>query len=247
MNPSAATPPAHPAQPRPVAIITGAGSGIGLHCARDLAHAGYRIALVGRDPTRLASALPVTPGGHATFPTDLADPAQTASLVGRVLDEMGRLDALVNNAGVAPLAPIHRLSDAEVAATLAVNLTAPLTLIRHAVPPMLRAGGGVIVNVSSRASADPFPGLGVYGAAKAGLNLLARALANDYADQGLRAYSVAPGAVETGMLRSLFDHSAVPPSQALDPADVARCIVACITGATTAANGTTIWLPSPAA
>lgn len=233
---------------RPAAIVTGAGSGIGAAIALELAGRGYRLALVGRTASKLAvvgARLGEEGTDWVALPTDLARTARAGGVVDLAVEAFGRLDALVNNAGYTPLRPLHETSDREIEEILAVNLTGPLASIRRALPVMLAAGGGVIAGVSSMAAFDPFPGLGVYGAAKAGLNTLSRAIANEYGAMGIRAYTVAPGAVETPMLRALFSPEALPPGRCLEPGAVARVIAGCVTGMTDEPNGATIRLPSP--
>jgi len=95
---------------------------------------------------------------------------------------------------------------------------------------MQKQRGGVLVNISSAASRDPFPGLGVYGAAKAGMNLLGHALAREGDPVGIRVHTIAPGAVETSMLRSIITTEQYSQEKTLDPAEVARAVAACIDG-----------------
>ncbi len=98
-----------------------------------------------------------------------------------------------------------------------------------------------MVNVSSMASIDPFPGFSIYAASKLAVNMFTRCIAQE----GLRAVAIAPGAVETPMLRGLFDESVIPRDKALDPAEVAKVIVDCITGNRAFESGEVITVPSP--
>ena len=97
---------------------------------------------------------------------------------------------------------------------------------------------------SSMSTKDPFPGLGIYGCAKSALNAACRAITNDAPRSGVRAYAIAPGAIETGMLRAMWDEKVLPRTKTLDPDLVASKIVACVTGETDAKPGETIFLPS---
>ncbi len=234
-----------PPDARPVAIITGAGSGIGLAAAHRLRHLGFRLALVGRREAPLRDAglaLGVERHDWIALPRDIADPAHAAAVVDETVAAFGRLDVLVNNAGWSPLKRVQDISADEVQAVFAVNAVGPIISLCRAAAHMAAHGGGRIVNVSSRATRDPFPGLGVYGAAKAAMNLIARAVANDAGDRGIRCFTVAPGAVETPLLRSLFDTDAIPTARTLTPDAVARVIAACASGERDAEAGETFFV-----
>jgi len=237
---------------RPVCLITGAGSGIGEHATTILGEAGYRLALVGRTPDKLervGSGLGENGRDWVALPADVADPAQAEHIVARTLEVFGRIDAVVNNAGSSPLKHADELTTDEIHAIFAINAVAPAVTAAAAIRAFANNPegdrGGTIVTVSSMASFDPFPGLGVYGAAKASTNTLAKALANEHGERGVKAYAVAPGAVETPLLRSLFDEATLPKSQTLDPADVARVVADCVLGNRPEPNGETIAMPSP--
>lgn len=241
-----------------VALVTGAGSGIGRATALMLAREGYRVALVGRDLAKLelVAAAIVVDGNSAgsrvaVIAADLSDPASCERVIGEAVDRFGRLDVLVNNAGWSPLAPLARIKAEQIRAIFEVNALAPVYLTRAAWGVFAQqnaadaAARSCIVNVSSKSSVDPFRGLGVYGAAKAAVNTLTRATANEGASIGLRALSVAPGAVETPLLRSMFPVAALPAERCLRPEDVARVILDCVLGAYDARNGETIFVESP--
>lgn len=229
-----------------VAVVTGAGSGIGRATAVRLARAGYRVVLVGRreGPLEETRGL-LRGGGHAVMPCDIADGGRVASLVTRVREELGQLDLLVNNAGWSPMKPIGEMSADDVSAVLGVNTFGPMVLAIAALPMLLDAGDGCVVNVSSMASADPFPGLSVYGGAKAAMNTFTKGLANEYGASGLRAFCVAPGAVETPLLRSIIDEEALPRGATLDPDAVAEVIEGFARGSRAEGNGETVFLASP--
>lgn len=238
---------------RHVALITGAGSGIGAACALQISALGYRVALIGRTASKLndvTSKIAAARADHdpidvAVIAADIADPAAARSVVREAVSCFGRLDAVINNAGAAPLKPVADHTDDDIAVAFGVNALGPIALTIEAIPHLLKSRG-VVVNVSSMASQDPFPGLGVYGAAKAAMNTFSLAIANEYADQGLRAFAVAPGAVDTPLLQSLFTEDQLPLANRLQPEAVAKTIVGCITGeASDTPNGGTIWLPSP--
>ncbi len=231
---------AHP----PVAIVTGAGSGIGRAIALALGEEDFRLALVGRN----AGTLQATANSLAEallIAEDLSVPDAAARVVDQVLQKWGRVDVLVNNAGAAPLVPIDETTDALIHGTFAINAFAPIRLVACAWPVFRRQESGCVVNVSSIAVADPFPGFGVYAASKGAVDALTRSVVNEGRPHGIRAFSVAPGAVETPMLRANFSAKAIPPTATLDPLDVARVVVDCIQGRREADLGRTIPIPSP--
>ncbi|MCW5777555.1 MAG: SDR family oxidoreductase [Phycisphaeraceae bacterium] len=233
----------------PVALVTGAGSGIGRAIAVQLAARGYRLLLVGRRTAALEETGTMLSGERGiawrAHSADVGEAAACARAVDAAVSAFGRLDALVSNAGIAELRTVAEHSADDVRRTFEVNALGPAWLTAAAWPLFERQGGGCVVFVSSVASVDPFPGLGVYGAAKASLNTLARACAVEGERFGLRAFSVAPGAVETPMLRSMFTPSDLPARACLTPEQVAAVVVECIAGTRDAENGRTILIPSP--
>ncbi|MHC4217718.1 MAG: SDR family oxidoreductase [Planctomycetota bacterium] len=227
-----------------MAIVTGAGSGIGRAIALALANESYRLTLVGRR----AETLQATADGATqtlTIAADLAEPDAANTVVDRTIDEWGRVDVLVNNAGVGPLVPIEGTTDELLDETFAINAFAPIRLVSRLWPIFCSQESGCVVNISSMSTVDPFPGFAVYGASKAALEALTRSVVNEGRARGIRAYSVAPGAVETSMLREHFSAQAIPPTATLDPTDVARVVVDCIQGRRDDDLGQTIVLPSP--
>ncbi|MGD9690983.1 MAG: SDR family oxidoreductase [Phycisphaerales bacterium] len=241
----------------PVAIITGAGSGIGRSLAVLLAQRGYALVLVGRTRSNLSHTASLTGAGERieVAAGDVSDPFTSRHMVARAVERFGRLDALVNNAGLAPLSPIDRTTPEALERCFRINALAPGFATHFAWPVFARqheahAAGqpsvaaspprATVVNVSTIGTLDPFPGFFAYAAAKAATNLMAASIAKEGAKIGVRGFAVAPGAVETEMLRALFPPSALPPSACLAPDDVARVIVSCIEGERDADNGRVI-------
>ena len=175
------------------------------------------------------------------LPLDLADPASASQAVAAAVEHFGSLDTIVHAAGVAPLRPMQKTTDADWHAALAVNLSACFFLARAGWASLARRGG-VIVAVSSESARDPFVGFSAYAAAKAGVNGLIRAIAREGRPLGIRAHAVAPGAVETGLLRSIASPSDLPTDQTLDPADVAAVITQCVVGPLVHTSGETIYV-----
>lgn len=231
--------------PNPVAIVTGAGSGIGREAARLLAEAGHLVALVGRRREKLSeTAGLIGPDRCLVVAADLGEPGAVERVVSATLDKWGRVDVLVNNAAVAELSPIDRTTPEMLAGLFAVNTYAPALLIARLWTTFAAQRRGCVINISSMSSIDPFPGLSVYGASKSALESLTRSTANEGRAHGIRAFSIAPGAVEAPMLRAFWSPAEIPESRTLAPADVATVIVDCVLGKREGELGQTIVLPS---
>ena len=224
------------------AIITGAGRGIGRATARQLAQAGYRLTLVARSSAELEETARLCGGEHLISAADVCDHKSVESVVERTVTEFSRVDALIHSAGMALVRPIERLSHQQWRDTLDTNLSAAYYFCKALWPVWRRQGAAAAVLVSSEAARNPFDGLAAYGAAKAGLNLYGLALAREGAEIGLRVHVVAPGAVETAMLRSVVTPSQFPPEKALDPNDVANVIVQCVRGDLRFTSGEVIYV-----
>jgi NAD(P)-dependent dehydrogenase (short-subunit alcohol dehydrogenase family) len=211
---------------RPVCLITGGSSGIGLAAARKFAENGFDLLIAARDPEKLERAKQQIEEFEVhceCVSIDLsADPARAGELADRAMGKFGRIDVLVNNAAFAALAPFDELSAEQFETTINVNHRAIFYLTQKVWPQMVAQGEGVIVNVSSLAAVDPFPGFSIYGAGKAWVDLLTHALADEGREHGVRVYSIRPGAVETPMLRGLFPD--FPADQAVSADDVAAMI-----------------------
>ncbi len=186
-------------------LVSGASRGIGRAIAEAFAGNGDRVAVHHRASpdlaAQVAAGLPGT--GHAVVCADLADPAAVRRAVDQAADALGGLDVLVNNAGVYFPHPITAVSYEEWQAawqeTLAVNLTGAANLTWCAVQHMIPAGGGRIVNVSSRGAYRGEPAHPAYGASKAGLNAFGQSLARALGPHGIAVTAVAPGFVDTDM------------------------------------------------
>lgn len=237
----------------PVAIITGAGSGIGRAAAVMLSQKGYSLVLVARTLDALEKTAELCTGESLCVSADVAAAGAAEEIVDSALARFGRIDALVNNAGLAPMAPIDRTNPELVASVFAVNAIAPANLIsacwrvfatQHA-EKRLHPRAQRIVNISSMATADPFPGLFAYAAAKASVNVMVKSIANEGAAIGVKGFAVAPGAVETPMLRAIVSAKDLPPEKCLTPEQVAAVITACLMGERDKDNGETIFLASP--
>ncbi|MEM6552239.1 MAG: SDR family oxidoreductase [Planctomycetota bacterium] len=240
-----------PENPTAVAIVTGASSGVGRDTATLLAEAGYAVALAARSADKLHETADfireeVDPNAQlAVIPTDVADPDACQALIDKTVEAFGRLDALANVAGYAPLQPIPRIDAETLQKSTEVNLYSVVYTTRAAWPIFKQQKSGAICNVSSMAAFDPFQGFNIYAAAKAGINLFTKATADEGKRFNLRANAVAPGAIETPMLRENFSPKAIPEANTLDPLTVAGVIRDLLLGTTDTPNGETVQLPSP--
>src|SRR5438093_4083669 len=141
-----------------VAIITGAGRGIGREAAKQLSRERYSLALVARTESDLLATQRECAGESIVLPLDVADPNNAEQIVSRTLHRFGRLDAIVHCAGIAPMLSAEETSDEQWRAIIDTNLSAAFYLARSAWPILRKLGGGVIVNISSLSAVDPFPG-----------------------------------------------------------------------------------------
>lgn len=226
-----------------VALITGAGRGIGRAAAIELALRGYGLALVSRTGEELRETRQLAEGADAIeIPADIRAPEQVEAVVGRTVERFGRLDALIHCAGLAPAVSVERMTPDEWRDVLDTNLSSAFYLAHAAWPVFRRQNAGVIVNISSMASRDPFPGFAAYGAAKAGLNILSLTLAREGAHIGVRVHTIAPGAVETAMFRGLRSEAQWPAEKTLSPEEVAAVIAQCADGELRYTSGEVIFL-----
>jgi len=183
-----------------VAIVTGAGSGLGAAVAQALAAAGAHCVLAGRRPAALAATrdqISAAGGAATALPTDVSEAAQVERLAEGALAVAGRIDILVNAAGIFRLAPFEETSLELFDATLAVNLRGAFLCCRAVWPHMRRSGGGQIVNLSSMAAVRAFEGNAAYAPSKAGLNGLGGVLALEGRPLNIRVFTVCPAATDT--------------------------------------------------
>ncbi len=227
----------------PVAIITGGGSGIGLAIATRLAGEGWNIVLAGRNAEKLTRAAETLDGRAVTVQTHVERPADASRMIDRAIDHFSRLDALVNNAGCAPLVAIGETTPEQIQQCYAVNAMGPAYAIARAWPHFVRQKSGCVVNISTMGTNDPFPGFFAYAASKAPCNVMAKSCASEGAEHNIRAFAVAPGAVETEMLRSIFDEKTIPSTSTMPPDRVAEVVCDCILGKRDDDNGKTIFMP----
>lgn len=191
-----------------VALVTGAGRGIGRACAIAFAEAGADVVCAARSAEQIDAVADRIRGlGRRALavPCDVTRTEDLDRLAERALAEMGRIDVLVNNAGGTPPTPVLQLTDAAFEAAFHFNVTSALGLSRRLLPPMLKGDGGAIVNVSSALSHMVESGFVAYGTAKAALSHLTRLMAREFAPR-VRVNALAVGATETDALTPFLGH-----------------------------------------
>ncbi|WP_407549150.1 glucose 1-dehydrogenase [Streptomyces sp. Pv4-95] len=242
------------------AVITGAARGQGAEAARLFARLGARV-LLGDVRDGLGREVAAGIGERAHYVhLDVTDAAQWAAAVDTACERFGRLDILVNNAGVFRSVPLHEEDPEAFEATLRVNLVGPFLGMRAVRTPMIRAGGGAIVNVSSIAGLTGIARTGGYGASKWGLRGLTKVAALELGEHGIRVNSVHPGIIDTPMVEGIAppagagNHPAVALRRIGLPQDVAGLVAflasdaaGFLTGAEIAVDGGSTAGEAPAA
>jgi NAD(P)-dependent dehydrogenase (short-subunit alcohol dehydrogenase family) len=188
-------------------LVTGAAGGIGASVVAKFRAEGARVAVADRDVSEIDA--------DAHLPGDLLDAVYADGLPRAALDALGRLDVVVNNAGVITRGPVTETTDADWARSVGVNVEAPFRISRAAIPLLAAAGGGAIVNTASCWGLRPGPNHAVYCMTKAALASLTQCMGMDHAHQGVRVNAVAPNEVNTPMLRRGFIRRGFDPDTAV--------------------------------
>ena len=188
-----------------MAVVTGAARGIGYAIARKFLDLGYRVALLDIDAATLRTAARRLGryGPLLAQRCDVAEPKQVKSAIAKVVMRFRRIDALVNNAGIAVFKPILRTTFREWARVLDVNLSGPFLCTQACAPAMLRSGGGAVVNITSISGLRASSLRVAYGTSKAALDHLTRQQAAELGNLGIRVNAVAPGPVDTAMAKKV--------------------------------------------
>ena len=188
-----------------VAVVTGAARGIGLAIARKFLQEGYQIAILDIDETTLSKTMKevLDTKNVLGIECDVSEPEQVEKAIGRVVDRFGRIDVLVNNAGIAEFKPMLETSYEEWSRILAVNLNGPFICSQACAPLMLENKGGSIVNIASISGLRASTLRVAYGTSKAALMHLTKQQAAELGNVGIRVNAVAPGPVDTAMAKKV--------------------------------------------
>lgn len=199
----------------PVALITGCSSGFGEAMALAFANRGYRVIATMRKPHSAPESLKAraatNPADFVLAPLDVTDAAMRQTIVDLTLERFGRLDLLINNAGVGARGSVEDTPDSQWRAMFETNLFGPLALIRLALPVMRAQGGGRVINVTSVAAFLKTPFMGAYCASKHALDTATAALDIETRSFGVRVVSVMPGPFKTALPQKSLDRAASPP------------------------------------
>jgi NAD(P)-dependent dehydrogenase (short-subunit alcohol dehydrogenase family) len=218
---------------RKVALVTGAARGIGLATAQWFLAQGHAVALLDIDGPALdaAAAALAQPDGTLALHADVRSPAQVAQAVAALEARVGRLDALVNNAGIAVFKPLLHTAFDEWRDVLATNLDGPFLCTQAAAPLMLRHGGGAVVNIASISGLRASTLRVAYGTSKAALIHLSKQQAAELGDVGIRVNCIAPGPVDTAMAKLVHSaairrdyHDSIPLGRYGTPQEIAAAI-----------------------
>jgi NAD(P)-dependent dehydrogenase (short-subunit alcohol dehydrogenase family) len=222
-----------------VAIVTGGARGIGHAIARLFLARGHRVAILDLDA--------VTLGDAYSLQCDVADPDQVKFSVEEVVARFGRIDALVNNAGVAVFKPLLETTFEEWQRVLAVNLNGPFLCTQACAPVMLKNGGGAVVNITSISGLRASTLRVAYGTSKAALDHLTKQQAAELGNLGIRVNAVAPGPVDTAMARQVHTadiradyHDAIPLNRYGTEQEIAEAVVFLCSDAASYINGQTL-------
>jgi 3-oxoacyl-[acyl-carrier protein] reductase len=234
-----------------VVAVTGGGRGIGRAVALAAAAKGARVALAYRGSETGAKAVAdlVRGYGHEaeTFACDVTDREQIFSFVHDAEKRFGRIDGLVNNAGIMPASPFLEMTAEEWDRVITTNLTSAFHASQAVLPGMLERGAGAIVNIASRLGLVGWPGVAHYASAKAGLVALAKSISREFGQRGIRANCVAPGVTNTDMGRTVMEGEVgrkrmaeLPLGRFGEPDEVADCVVFLLSDASSLLLGQTL-------
>lgn len=240
-----------------VALVTGAGRGIGRAIAHRLSQQGLRVALVARNEAQLEEAAAECAGEALVLPADVTEPDGVDHVFAEVEAAWGPVEVLVANAGAGHSAPLERTTDADWQRMLDLNLTAPFRYLRRTVPAMRAAGWGRIVVVASVAARVGEPYIAAYTASKHGVLGLVRSAAAELARDGITVNAVCPGYVDTPMTDGTVAHIAAvsrhdeaaarqllerkqPIGRLITPEEVAGAVWFCVTSGAVAGQAITV-------
>ncbi|MEO9873667.1 MAG: SDR family oxidoreductase [Anderseniella sp.] len=228
-----------------VCLVTGAARGIGLATTRLFLENGWRVALIDNNRETLHAAEKTMPADTSLcIDCDVSDPDQVQRAIDQTAAHFGRLDGLVNNAGIADFGPIAQTGFDIWQAIMATNLSGPFLTVQSAVPVMLRSGGGAIVNIASISGHRASTLRVAYGTSKAGVIHLTKQQAAEYGNQGVRVNCVCPGPVDTEMAKKVHDavirqsyHDSIPLNRYGEEREIAEAIYFLVSDKASYING----------
>ena len=234
-----------------VILVTGGNRGIGAAVTALAARSGADVAIAyhqhDEDAKQVISGVRESGRDAEAFRYDVGEPAQARELVSAVEDRFGRIDGLVNNAGVMPQTPFLEISAEEWDRVIRTNLYSAFHCSQSAMPGMLERGGGSIVNVTSRLGQIGFAGVAHYSSSKAGMIALTKSIAREFGQQGIRANAVAPGVTNTHMAKDVMTGEVgrkrmaeLPLGRFGEPEEVAAAVVFLLTDAASLFMGQTL-------
>jgi len=217
------------------ALLTGASRGIGPYIARALAAEGIHLALSATEASRdrlkrLCHSLKANGATAVTLTADLADPAQAVNLVRGAEAALGRIDILINNAGIENPGFFDRIDENRIRQVIDTNLNAPLLLARLVLPAMLRQKRGAVIHIASMAGRIPMPAIATYSASKAGLIAWTESMASELEGRGVHVAAVCPTFVAEAGMHARTGVKAPWVAGEVSPQKVARCVVKTLNG-----------------
>jgi 3-oxoacyl-[acyl-carrier protein] reductase len=216
-----------------VGIITGAGRGIGRSIALALARKGVRLALAARTEAQVQTVkveIEGLGGEAACFPTDVGNEAHALALVRDTVAHFGKLDMLVNNAGIGGRGPWEQTATEKWDSVMAVNARGPYLLCREAIPHLKRQGGGYIINILSIGGVQGYEGYGIYSVSKNALRALTITLSKELRRDNIRVHALSMGAVDTPLMRQgLGGRPDIDPSRLIQPEEIAELVLFLVT------------------
>lgn len=236
-----------------VALITGSSSGLGLAFAQCLAERGARVIMNGRDHRKLRSAIDSLKSIHghiAGYVFDITDPVETQNAIASIVREHGRIDVLVNNAGINIRAPLHEFTDEDWDKVIGINLTGTYRVSKEVAPHMIRQKQGKIINIGSMQSELGRPTIAPYAASKGGVKMLTKGMATDWAGYNIQVNAIGPGYFKTELTRPLYENpefdawlcNRTPSKRWGDPSELFGALLFLASDASSYVNGQMIYV-----
>jgi len=213
-----------------VAIVTGGARGIGATICEKFAENGIAIALLDLEKAKDKVKTLKNPKIHSSFNIDVTDFKKTQEVVKEIFDNYGKIDYLINNAGITRDGLLLRMREEDWDAVIDVNLKGTFNMTKHTIPYMVKKRSGKIINISSIVGVMGNPGQSNYSASKSGIIGFTKSIAKEYGSKGIRANAIAPGFVETPMTKKLPERvqkqylSAIPLKKFAKPEDIASVV-----------------------